>query len=494
MKKLTFLLTCTIFCLFSEEEISDVKTTTSTTHLVELDGKKLSYIATAGQLDWRDSNGNIAAHIFYTAYTKDGENLHQRPITFCFNGGPGCSSMWLHLGFLGPRKVKTDEEGKKALFPPQLQDNESTLLDVTDLVFVDPVGTGFSQIEKDVNTSWLYSLNGDIKECADFIRDYLTKYSRWLSPKYLIGESYGTARVAGLSECLQQSYGINLNGVVLISLAIDLQQIFKSKTQKYSHYTTMPYIAHLPSYASVAYYHKKISQDKSFEDVIKEAKEFAENEYSVALLKGERLTKTEFDYIADKVAKYSSLPLDLIKRYKLKIPSDVFLIELLKDENLRVGLYDGRIVGYSHGEQDDMFFSSSPDPSTYLVDNELTACINSYLTEELKYSSDFPYIVLNKEAHGLWNFSSLLDSYANLSSNLETAMITNPAFKLFIANGYYDLVTPFAASQFTVDHLNVPASYRKKISVKNYAGGHMMYLNPKVLKELKADLRKFYEN
>lgn len=498
MKNFGLLFACCFFLSagFSKERTEAISTIT-TIHSLQLEKEKLDYKATAGRLDLHDKKGNVTAHVFFTAYTKEAKNSN-RPITFCFNGGPGSSSAWLHIGFLGPKKIKTDDEGKSASLPYCLIDNKNTLLDVTDLVFIDPVGTGFSIPEEKADPSEFYSLRGDISACADFIRDYLTYFNRWLSPKYLIGESYGTTRVSGLGEYLQRSYGINVDGIVLLSLAVDLQCIFTNNLQRYSNYTTIPYITHFPSYATVAYYHKKLSLDKSFDEVIQEARDFAENDYALALLKGDRLTFQEFENTANEMSKYSGLSVDLIKKYNLRVPAKVFLNELLKDQNLNMGIYDGRVVGFSHGV--DQFSMGLElrlfllDPSTYNIDNGITACINSYLREDLGYTdNNSPYIILNEEVNQRWDFSSLLDVYGNLSSCLELSMTVNPALKIFTASGYYDLITPFCAALYTIDHLNIPPSYRKRITVKNYEGGHMMYLNPKVLKNLKSDLKKFYQ-
>lgn len=498
MKNLGLLFACCFFLSagFSKERTEAISTIT-TIHSLQLEKEKLDYKATAGCLDLHDKKGNVSAHVFFTAYTKEAKNSN-RPITFCFNGGPGSSSAWLHIGFLGPKKIKTDDEGKSSSLPYCLIDNKYTLLDVTDLVFIDPVGTGFSVPDEKVDPSQFYSLQGDISACADFIRDYLTYFNRWLSPKYLIGESYGTTRVSGLCDYLQQSCGINVDGIVLLSLAVDIQSLFTNNLQRYSHYTTIPYITHFPSYAAIAYYHKKIALDKSFDEVIQEARYFAENDYALALLKGDRLTSQEFEDTAKEMAKYSGLSEDLVKRYNLRVPANVFLNELLKDQNLNMGIYDGRVVGFSHGvDQFSMGLEMKLfllDPSTYKIDGEFTACINSYLREDLGYTdNNSPYIILNKEVHQSWDFSLFLDIYSNLSSCLESSMIMNHALKIFTASGYYDLVTPFCSTHYTIDHLNIPSSYRKRITVKNYEGGHMMYLNPKVLKDLKSDLKKFYQ-
>ncbi len=494
MKNFCFLICCFFFsCVFSENWKMNQDSFITTPHSLNLEKGKLEYMATVGSLNLCDENGDATAEVFFTAYTKTGEIPSKRPITFCFNGGPGCCSMYLHIGFLGPKKIETDSEGKAVCVPHRLIDNMSTLLDISDLVFVDTVGTGFSRLDDEkAYVSGFYSLNGDIKECADFIEGYLSCFNRWLSPKYLIGESYGTARVSGLSEALHREYGIHLNGIVLISLAVDFQNFLISESQKYAYYVTLPFISHFPSYTTLAYYHKKISLDKSFDETLLESREFVENEYARALLKGERLTKKEFEEIAQKMAKYSGLSVDLIKKYNLRITPSVFVNSLL--ENERMGRYDGRIVGFAHPFFDEQCCDLFSDPSVYNVDRGLTECINSYLREDLGYKNNYaPYVTINEKANQVWDFSQFIENYSSFSSSLEFSLTANPHFKIFAASGYFDLVTPFCSSLYTTDHLNIPSSFRKRITVKNYMGGHMMYLNPKVLKEFKGDLKKFYQ-
>lgn len=455
-----------------------------THHSIEINGKKLNYTATTGSIQLKDDAGKVRASMFFVAYTKDNEEGKSiRPITFAFNGGPGASSIFLHLGALGPKRALLKDD--KPLPPPyKLVPNEYTWLAFTDLVFIDPVGTGYSRPASGVEPKEFYGVKEDIQSVGEFIRIYLTRYQRWLSPKFIAGESYGTTRAAGLSGYLQNKLGINLNGILLISEVLNFQTIM------FSPGNDLPYILYLPPYTLAALYHRKLSPalQADLSKTREEVEQFALNEYTLALAKGDGLSDGEKDRIIEKLVDYTGLPKIFIKNSNLRISTDVFVKELLRNENRRIGVLDSRIsASYKvHGFVE--------DPSVFVVTGPLVATWNDYVRNELKYETETPYEILSAKVNELWDWGSGTGGlgYLDVAKILQQAMSENKFLKVFIASGYYDLDTSYFATKYTVNHLGLDPRLRKNISLAYYDAGHQMYTHLPSLKKLTGDVTEFF--
>jgi carboxypeptidase C (cathepsin A) len=457
-----------------------------THHSIKVNGVTLNYTALAGSLPMKDEAGKLKANIFFTSYIKDEEeSKSQRPITFAFNGGPGAASVFLHLGALGPKRVLLKEE-KEALPPPyKLVENAYTWFDITDLVFIDPVGTGYSRAASGEDPKKFWGVKEDIQSVGAFIRLFLTKYNRWLSPKFIVGESYGTTRAVGLSSYLQNKLGINLNGLILISEALNFQSIV------FTSGNDLPYILFLPTYATTAWYHHKLSPEfqLNFRKTVDEAEEFALSEYLVALAKGDLLSELERNSIVEKLARYTSLSKDFIQKSNLRIKREDFTKELLHQENLRIGVLDSRITG-KYTPHDFI-----QDPSVFLVTGLLMATWNDYVRKELKYETDLPYKILSMKANKSWNWSSATGGlgYVNVVDTLHQAMSENRYLKVLVASGYYDLDTPYFASKYAANHLSLDPKLHKNLTLTFYEAGHQMYTHLPALKRLKTDVTDFFQ-
>jgi carboxypeptidase C (cathepsin A) len=456
-----------------------------TQHFIEINGKKLNYTATTGSIHLKDDTGKLRASIFFVAYTKDnGEDKTIRPITFAFNGGPGASSIFLHLGALGPKRILLKEEREASPPPYRLIENAYTWLDITDLVFIDPVGTGYSRTASGEDPKNFWGVKEDIQSVGTFIRLYLTKYNRWLSPKFIAGESYGTTRAAGLSSYLQNKLGINLNGLILISEALNFESIV------FTPGNDLPYILFLPTYATTAWYHHKLSPEfqSNFQKTAEEVEQFALNEYWVALAKGYLLSEPERNRFVEKLASYTSLSKTFIQKSNLRIGRDDFTKELLRREDLRIGVLDSRITG-KYTPQDFI-----EDPSVFLVTGLLTATWNDYVKVDLKYESDLPYEILSMKANESWNWSSSTGGlgYVNVVDTLRQAMSENKYLKVLIASGYYDLDTPYFAAKYAANHLGLDPKLRKNLTLTFYEAGHQMYTHLPALKKLTTDVADFF--
>ncbi len=470
----------------TQEALEDFKEAFSVTHnTIKVDGKGLQYTATAGNLILKDKEGKPKASIFFIAYTRDGvKNLGLRPITFCTNGGPGSSSIWLHLGALGPRRVLLDDDG--LAYPPyQMVDNEYSLLDVTDLVFIDPVSTGFSRPAPGEDAKQFHGVKEDVKSLSDFIRLYITRYHRWESPKFFLGESYGTTRAAALTAELHNEEHIYFNGVVLISTVLNFQTISFDKGND------LPFISFLPSYTATAWYHKRLPSDlqkRKLEEVLKEVENFASNEYAQALMKGDKLTPQERDTVAERLAKYTGLSQTFIKNANLRVSEQRFGKELQRDQNRTVGRFDSRYLGI---DSDSAGETTEYDPSADAIFGAFTANMNHYLGTELGWKTDQKYEVLANVWPWSWGNPN---SFLNVTDDLRDVMTRNPRLKVFVGNGYYDMATPYFGTYYTFDHLGLDPSLRANITMKDYVGGHMMYTYKPSLAKLKDDLAKFINN
>ena len=456
-----------------------------TFHSIQLDGKKFDYKVTAGHIVLMDDNEKPTAKVFFIAYTKAGvTDLSQRPVTFTFNGGPGSSSVWLHLGGLGPKRVLCGENGELLPPPYKLVDNEGSILDTTDLVFIDPVSTGFSRAAEGHSPKEHHGLQEDLNSVAEFIRLYLTRYQRWSSPKFLAGESYGTTRAAGLSSVLLEQYGISLNGVILISCALNFQ-VFN-----FAEGNELPYALYLPSYTATAWYHKKLATELQvdFKKTLAEAEQFAEGEYIVALMKGNTLTAAEQKTIAQKVSRLTGLSEDFVLRSNLRVEYTRFMKELLRDQRRTVGRFDSRFLGI---DSDSTGAASEYDPSYPVVQGPFTQTLNHYLRNDLKVENDGSYEILTGKVHPWrWNTEN---RYVNVSPNLRRAMVMNPHLKVFVANGYYDLATPYFATDYTFKHLGYDPGLPPRITTGYYEAGHMMYIHRPSLQKMRKDLVAFIQ-
>lgn len=478
-----------------EEKPTPKDNIVTTKHSIKIGGKTLKYTVTTGtmilkeEIHDKDKDAEVEkprAQIFFVAYTKDDvSDKSKRPITFSFNGGPGSSSVWLHLGVLGPRRVVLTDEGEMPKPPFQLVDNEYSLLDETDLVFIDPMSTGFSRpVEGEKSKEW-HAFIKDIESVGDFIRLYTTRYNRWLSPKFLAGESYGTTRASGLSGYLADRHGLLLNGIMLISAVLDFT------TLDFNLNNDLPYILFVPGYTATAWYHGKLDKKTPLKTLLKESEEFALGEYASALMKGEALTPEERENITEKLSRYTGISAEFIRRSNLRIHAFHFFKELLRDRGRTVGRLDSRFTGIDRIGVTETF---EYDPLFAQVNGPYTAAFNDYIRSELKFETDSAYEILSEKVARNWSYSYFENQYVNVAETLRSAMTFNKYMKIFVANGYFDLGTPYFATEYTFNHLGLDESLRKNISMGHYEAGHMMYIHIPSLKSLKKDLAKFIKS
>lgn len=457
-----------------------------THHEVTVDGRTLSYTATAGYLPLREELGKIKARVFFIAYTLDGvDDPSSRPITFTFNGGPGSSSVWLHLGGLGPRRVRMGPEGEAPSPPYDLVPNDGTWLDLTDLVFIDPVTTGFSRAVPDESDDQFHGLREDVESVGQFIRLYATRYSRWNSPKFLAGESYGTTRAAGLAGHLQDRYGMYLNGVVLVS------SILNFGTARFDPGNDLPYVLFLPTYTATAWYHQKLPADlqaRGLEELLEEVREWAIGGYTLALARGDGLERAAREEVATRLARYTGLSVDYVEANDLRVPIFRFVKELRREDGLTVGRLDSRFTGR---DRDDAGEGFDFDPSYAAIYGPFTALLNDYVRRDLEFESDLPYEILTGRVRP-WSYASAQNRYVNVAETLRGAMHENEFLRVHVANGYYDLATPFFATEHTFSHMGLDPALRDHITMSYYESGHMMYIREADLGALKDAARAFY--
>jgi carboxypeptidase C (cathepsin A) len=461
-----------------------VETTSKTKHEMEVNGKKISYTATAGTLVVKKDE-KPWANMFYVAYTRDDiPDRSKWPITFAFNGGPGSSSVWLHLGALGPKRVEMGPDGEQPTPPYHLMDNDDTALEFTDLVFIDPVTTGFSRQAPGVNPAQFHSLQGDLESVGDFIHLYLTRVQRWASPKFLAGESYGTTRAAALSESLLND-GIYLNGITFISTVLNFETI------SFAPGNDLPYSLFLPSYTAAAWYHKKLPKDLQgdLEKAVGESRRFAANEYTVALMKGDKLTSAERANVVRQLARLTGLSEKFVDESNLRVTMQRFAKELLRNERRVVGRYDSRLEG---SDEDATGDRPDYDPSYASVQGIYTAMFNNYVHTDLKYESDLTYEVLTGKVQP-WSYGRFENRYVNVAENLRQAMTQNPNLRVLFANGYFDLATPFFATEYTVSHLGLAPALSNHASLIYCGAGHMLYTKKSCLDELHKSMTDFYQ-
>ncbi len=464
---------------------ADAKDKISTTqHTVTIGGQTISYTARAGTMIMKDEEGKPRASFFFTSYTKDGADPARRPITYTFNGGPGSSSVWLHMGAFGPKRVAyADDMGNAARPPYRTVDNEGSILDVTDLVFIDPVTTGYSRAIPFADASKFHGVDADIQSVGEFIRLWTTRYGRWSSPKFLAGESYGTTRAAGLSGWLA-SQGFYLNGIVLIS------SILNFETASFDSGNDLAYELFLPTYTAIAWYHKRLPSDLqsgTLEHAVAESEQFALGDYTHALMQSDRISDQERRDVAAKLARLTGLSPEYIDRANLRVRIDRFDKELLRSQRRVVGRLDGRFIGI---DKDAAGESTEQDPSYSAIFGEYTAVVNDYVRRELKFDTDLPYEILTGKVRP-WSYDRASNRYVDVAETLRGAIAQNPYMKVFVANGYYDLATPFAATRYTFARMQLDPDLRKNVSMDYFETGHMVYIDRKAQARLKKDVDEF---
>jgi carboxypeptidase C (cathepsin A) len=467
----------------ASETTTPKEESSTTDHVIHLGAQTISYKANASTTLLKNDKDEPVASIFSVAYTRsDLKDLSQRPIAFVYNGGPGASSAWLHVGAFGPRRVVTQNVAPTGPGPYHLIDNGNCLLDKTDLVFIDPVGTGFSRVVAKGDTKDFWGVDQDVKSFADFVGIYISRNGRWNSPKFLIGESYGTFRSVALANYLQSERGIYINGIALISTGLDFGTIEPNLGDDRS------YIFHVPSYAAAAWYYKMLKNRPSdLKPLLRDARQWASTDYAAALMKGDTLSDTEKSQIAKRLSDFTGLAEEYILKANLRVKLQQFRAELQRRVGLTVGRYDSR---YSAPAYDLLAEYAQGDPSFEAVDGAFTAAINSYLRQDLKFNPELFYETLNGDIPPKWDWKHKgTNPFAvSVDMDLVEALITNPRLQVQTENGWFDMATPFFATEFTMDHLQLPPDLRSHIDFKYYDSGHMIYLNDQELPNLKDNI------
>jgi len=476
-------------------ERADDQELSVTSHQIRVNGQVLPYTATAGYLPLHDEHGRHLANVFFTAYTRDGvRDPADRPITFSFNGGPGAASVWLHLG-LGPRRVQMADPGESTRFrrddplpPPfELVDNEYTWLEETDLVFVDPVSTGYSRAAVGQDPAQFHGYVQDVEYLSEFIRLFVSRSERWASPKFLVGESYGTTRVSGIADHLQQRHGMHLNGVMLVSAVLNFQ------TLRPHIGNDLPYLLFFPSFAATAWYHDRLDselQAMPLEQFARRVENFVANEYSVALFKGDAMSSGERGRVVERMARYSGLSPEYIEQTNLRLTTGRFAKELRRDDRRTVGRLDSRFVGIDRDAAGEAY---EFDPSYGgAIMGPFTATLNHYLRTELDYTNDLNYEIRAGARVRPWDYSNVQNQYLNVAEELRRAMSENPYLRLYVASGYYDLATPYYAMDYTLAQMQLDESLRNNVEVHYYQAGHMMYIHEPDLVKMKDDISGYF--
>ncbi len=455
-----------------------------TSHKIAIEGTTLPWETDFGLMPIENDKGEIDATLSYTYYRRPGEVEAGRPLTILFNGGPGSSSVWLHMGGIGPRRVRLLDDGAMPPPPFEVIDNPYTWLTFSDLVFIDPVDTGFSKAKDEETSKRFRSVDGDLELVGEFIRRFLTRYRRWHSPLFLSGESYGTFRAAGLAGTLADR-GIIFNGIILISSVLELGTLlFESGDD-------LPYVVYVPTYAATAWHHGQLGdelQNGSIESLLEEVREWSLTTYTVALARGADLDTEERSRVAAELSRFIGIDRQLLERWNLRVTGSRFCNELLRSEGKIVGRLDARFTGFDPaGLTDDSEF----DPSMSAIRAPFTAAFNSYVSHELGFESDAEYHILR----GLeWGWGESHDGTPRTNTLLEKAFAHNPYLNLMVLSGYYDLATPFFATEYTLNRLRIDPAIRNQIVRADYAGGHMMYVAEQILKEMQGDVAAFVQN
>lgn len=458
-----------------------------TQHQITIDGRPLTYWATAGMMPLKDDTGEIEAEVFFIAYTLDSPNGDpRRPLTFAFNGGPGSSSIWLHLGALGPKRVDLNDDGTMPPPPFRLVDNEATWLPETDLVFIDPVGTGYSRAVTRAKAEEYWSYKTDIESVGEVIRLYLSRYGRWGSPLFLAGESYGTIRASGLAGHLIDR-GIAFNGILLISATTSYMTLWSGDYSGLD----LPYSLFLPSFTATAWYHRQLPSDlqsRPLEDVVREVEQWALGEYLVALAKGDTLGDEERDRVAQQLARYTGLRPEYVEGSRLRVHIMRYCKELLRERRLTVGRLDSRFTGV-----DELAVTDMPDfdPSLTSPTAPFTAAFNDYVRSQLGYQSDREYETLSMTVNQKWKFDQNRQGFLETGKALRAAFARNPHMRVLVAWGYYDLATPYFAILYNVSHMGLEPDWRANLHFAGYEAGHMMYIDRAARAKFHEDVTSF---
>jgi carboxypeptidase C (cathepsin A) len=464
---------------------------TVTDHSIKLGGQAIPYKATAATILLKNEKEEPTALIYYTAYTRtDAKDMTQRPLAFVYNGGPGSASLWLHMGAFGPRRVLTTNADDTPPAPYKMTDNAGSLLDRTDLVFIDPVGTGFSHAVGKAQDKDFWGVDSDVKSLAQFITTYVSRNDRWNSPKFLIGESYGTFRSAALSNYLQSHDGMYFNGIVLISSVLDLG------TLSFNPGEDMPYVFYVPSYAATAWYHKVLrDRPENLNAFLDEARNFARTEYAAALMKGTKLSAPEKADIAKKLSRYTGLDEEYLVKANLRVNLPQFMEQLQRSRGLTTGRLDARFSGLTY---DLLAEFADYDPQSNAITGAFTAAFNAYVRDDLKFGQDKSYRAISDIGEN-WDWKHRVGpnfdfpGSPNVEGDLIQAMLTNPHLQIEVENGLYDLATPFFATEYTMEHLGLPEKLQKNIHLQYYDAGHMMYLRDDDLTKLKNNVASFID-
>lgn len=460
-----------------------------TVHEGTFHGVKLRYKAIAGETHLKNAEGEPVAAMWSTAYIKEDPNPHKRPVTFIFNGGPGSASVWLHMGVFGPKVVDVDSDAKKddGAAPFEVIHNELALLDISDLVFIDPVGTGFSTVIGKGKNEDFWGLTEDARSIAQFMRLWITQHQRWQSPKYIAGESFGTTRAAAVTAALEGGgQTMALNGLILISQALDYQ----GSTSVHDNIAS--YFTYFPTMAATAWYHGKAGQGKNLEDFVQEAREFAYQIYLPALYQGNQLSTENKRTLASRIAYFLGLDPEYVLRSDNRILTSRFKKELLRGEGKTIGTLDGRYLGEEGDQTADR--PTLGDPSSYGIDAAYTVALNDYFARTLKVKMDRPYLTSNGSIGAKWNWRPVPEgaywepSYVNVARSLGESMRRNKDLKVLVANGYYDLITPFLDAEYTFARHDIPM---ERVKMTYYEGGHMMYNHRPDFEKLVKDIREF---
>src|SRR5450631_1321993 len=465
-----------------------------TQHHVTLKGKAIEYTATAGVLVIRDDEDKPIANMGYVAYTKhDVKDLAQRPIVFAFNGGPGSASLWLHMGVLGPRRVVISDPEPTPAAPFRLVDNEYGVLDKADLVMIDPVGTGVSRAVCDKKDDDFWSVDPDVDSVSRLIAQYTSDNKRWDSPKYLLGESYGTTRGAAIVDFLRARRSLTFNGLILVSVATDIEALFAEIPGN-----DRPYAVYLPGYAAVAWYHHALpNQPAALAPFLDEVRRYALGPFNAALMKGDTMTDAERDGVAEQLHQYTGLSVEYLKAANLRVSENAFVHELLKAQHKTVGRLDARFTGPT---QDPLQKFTDYDPQSSGISAAFTAAFQDYYHGELGFGQGKTYRPLNEEVESKWKWvhrpigSDAEQPFVNSGVDLTHALVQDPNLRVLVLNGYFDLATPFSATEYVMSHLGLPPGLNARIKMQYYEAGHMMYVHPPSLQKMKRDLDSFIDS
>ncbi len=495
MKKIIYFMLCLVSgTIFAQKTslpaVADVDPqgvqVVKTNHSIQIGGKTISYSAITGYMHMKADTGKVLAKIFFTYYQKEGEDAGKRPITFTFNGGPGSASLWLHMGGVGPKRVVLKDDGTATAAPFTYVPNEFSWLDKTDLVFIDPVSTGFSRAVNGEQAKNYHGFEEDISSVGDFVRTFLGRYERWASPKFLAGESYGTTRAAGLSKYLQDRHRIYINGVILISAVLNFG------TNNYDIGNDLPRALYIPSYTAAAWYHKKLApalQARPIAEVLKESEAWAIGEYASALIKGGWMSAKEKEAVAEKMAYWTGLSKELCLQANLRVDENRFYKALRRADGLSVGRLDARFTGRN---LDDAGEYVDFDPSFTNIDGPFTAVINDYLERELKFKDEKGYNVFGDVYP--WNYNNVQNKYLNVAESLRDAMAKNPYLKVYLGCGYYDFATPYFTAVYDIEHMFLRPEQRSRVNIHYYESGHMYYIHKPSLIQFKKDIDSFFDS